>query len=763
MSDSIAIKAKNISFGYKNSPLLVLDNISFSIKKGEIIAVTSANVQEVNTLLSIITKQIMPDSGDVIFYDFEAKNPKDIEQNLCAVFSSKGFFPELSLFDNLFLGTVKAKRNFFVNRRNLIQQAQILYSEFGFNLTWHANCLEMTARQINEASLIRGFLINAHFYVFDQLVDELEPEPRYQFFLKCHSLAKQGRTVLFSTKAGEMALSICTQLLIIRQGKIVYFSHSSTISRGEIHCLIANSLVNINHTIHDELRYLFGEYKDPECYTQQAILLLSFFFKNPNIFCVFENTSNQPLFLQNADSDIDTLKQAALKQFSLGEEHSQSLQFNEGIFHLFRLESRFEFWGIIGIQIAADDPQNEVSAYIVDNFVSELSRYLNTLINEQILKEQAKQKSHLSSLGSLAGGIVHDFNNALFAIAGSAELLKLHDNNERQNKSISTILNVVQDSRKLTNKLLSFSRKGSSLFSVVDLHDLLDKSIAKVSTTDKGKNLIIKEFNATETTIECDLSEVSNALVNVISNALDATDINAGWVKIMTYNHINNSGELDTEGNILPDLSIVVSIIDNGHGIPAAILNKIFNPYFSTRLDQGGSGLGLSAAYGIIKAHNGNFIVKSKLNQGSDFKIFFPISKEVLTKKNETYQSLNKYHKKCILICDDNKYVLNTFRQMLENLGVRVLLAENGVECIKVYESNKEEIDLLILDDIMPVLSGTECFYRLKSNYPDLQAIIVTGYQNRSQRLKLQEQGILGIYKKPLLFNEIIEILNQSL
>ncbi len=763
MPDSIAIEAKNISFGYKKNAQAILNDISFSVKKGQIIAVTSANILEINTLLLILTKKIVPDSGEVILNNVVEKHLIETEQSLCAVFSSKGFFPELSLLNNLFVGTTKAQKHYFFNKGELTRQVQMLYAEFGFNLTWFTHCQGMTIQQKNEASLIRGFLINAPLYVFDQLIDELSPSARYVFFSKCHELAKQGRTVIFSTTVAEMALNICTDMLIMRQGNIAYFSDSSLLSRGKIHCLMANNSAKTKQVINDELRYLFSETKDPENYTQQALLLLSFFFKDPVTFCVFEDSTSQILFLHTADSypDIDNLKQAALNQFFLGETYSESFQFNNHIFHLYRFEASSGSMGVIGIQCASEENQNIAYGFILNTYVPEFSRYLSTLINEQVLKEQTKQKNRLSSLGSLAGGIVHDFNNALFAIGGSAELLLLHDNNEKQQKNINTIINVVQDTRKLTNKLLSFSRKGGSIFIVADMHDLLNDSITIASSTSNKKNNFIKEFNATQSMIECDISETRNAMVNVMTNALNAIDKKSGRIRVLTYNHVNNSGELDIEGNLLPDQSMVVSIIDNGCGIPADVLNKIFDPFFSTRLHQGGSGLGLSATYGTIKAHNGNFIVNSKLNQGTEFNIFFPLSKESFIGKKKINISLNNFQEKCILFCDDNEHVQSTFGQMLENMGVRVLLADNGAECIKVYESNKECIDLLILDEVMPVLSGSECFYQLKSNYPELQAIIVTGYHNQSQQLKLQKNGILGIYKKPLLINEVIEILNR--
>lgn len=379
------------------------------------------------------------------------------------------------------------------------------------------------------------------------------------------------------------------------------------------------------------------------------------------------------------------------------------------------------------------------------------------------LNEMAQRQKRLSALGLLAGGILHDFNNALFVISGATELIALKDVSKVFSKNIEAILSVVEDTRQMTGKLLSFSKHGGLVYSVTNIHDLLNDALKIVQPNSQQNIQIKKEFMASIPTVECDVAEIRSALINIIHNAYQAFDSDSGLIKVSTHNKYNSSGELDHEGNLLPKQSIVISIIDNGVGIAEEMLSQVFEPFVTTRARTGGTGLGLSVVYGAVKQHNGHINIQSKLNKGTQVTLTLAISTDTPTHSRLKDRLSTNFLNKCVLLCDDNKQIQLIIKEMLESLGIFVLLANNGKECQQIYQTHSEIIDLVILDDIMPIMGGRECFYELKMQNPFLAIIMLSGYRSDQPMDQLLKDGLLGIYKKPLLFEELIEILTEHL
>ena len=247
--------------------------------------------------------------------------------------------------------------------------------------------------------------------------------------------------------------------------------------------------------------------------------------------------------------------------------------------------------------------------FSMDSFVSILGNSISTVMHEFDLENRRKHRNRLSSLSSLAGGIAHDFNNALFTITGATELAQHNNENPKVEHYLNTISEVSNDAKALTNKLLSFSKKGSVKFEHNDMHKIIEDALLMI-TSGANKEIEVKtKLSAENYTVYGDETELRNMILNLGLNAVQAVSNSTGIICINTKNIFNKATRVDLEGRPLPKYCLEIEIIDNGPGINPEIMNQIFVPFFSSR--SKGTGLGLAMVYGTVKEHRGNILVSS--------------------------------------------------------------------------------------------------------------------------------------------------------
>ncbi len=383
-------------------------------------------------------------------------------------------------------------------------------------------------------------------------------------------------------------------------------------------------------------------------------------------------------------------------------------------------------------------------------------------ISEQILlQEQVHQHSKMEAIGQLAGGMAHDFNNMLSGIFSSAQLLKRPKRNldEKSLKYVDLILQSAERAAELIANLLSFGRKDNLTSSVVDINQVIEETFLITNKTIDRKIVTSFEKNAQNSFVSGDRTRLQNVILNLCINASHAME-DGGLIKIITQNISIDQSHCDKSTfEITPGEFCKIDIIDNGSGIKSENINKIYEPFFTTKEQGKGTGLGLSAVYGTIFEHKGEILVQSEIGFGTSFSILLPSTEETTEIKiTETAPFLGSG---TILLVDDEEINRALNRDILEALGYQVLLAADGLDAINLFRKKHNHIDLVLMDMIMPKMNGTEAFYKMKEIDENCSVIIVSGYTKNENIKKLIENGLSGFMSKPFTISEISRLLDD--
>lgn len=385
------------------------------------------------------------------------------------------------------------------------------------------------------------------------------------------------------------------------------------------------------------------------------------------------------------------------------------------------------------------------------------------------LKKSQEQMFHvqkLESLGVLSGGIAHDFNNLLTAILGYSELtISEIQQNDCKNiiKNINEIKSASLKAADFVKQILIYSGKSKAITKPLNMSQLIKDMGKLLEVAISKKTNLIYEINDKDIYIEGDSSQLSQIFMNLIVNASESLNNKEGFVKIKTdlvylkkdflkntnINYSNKEGEY-----------ILIEITDNGCGIEKDKLSKIFEPFYTTKFT--GRGLGLSAVVGIVKNHNGIIKVESELNKGTTFKIYFPVSKNIVTSENVTEKQSFK-GKGLILLIDDEEIIRKSGKQILEHINFEVITASNGLEGIELFKKFKNEIECVILDLIMPNMDGKEVFEHLIKLDENVNVILCSGYSESDIEKYFENKKISGILEKPYKINQLKEILSKTI
>ena len=374
------------------------------------------------------------------------------------------------------------------------------------------------------------------------------------------------------------------------------------------------------------------------------------------------------------------------------------------------------------------------------------------ITEQKSLENQLQQSRKMDAIGQLAGGVAHDFNNMLAGILGAAELLKIKVD-QKHHRMVDLIINAAERAAQLTEKLLSFSRKGKVESTPIDVHLALDSAIAILERSIDKRISLKTNFTEENSNVIGDLSQLQNVFLNLGINASHAI---AGEGEIVFSTEIITLSQEQcgtSSFEISPGAYIQVSVRDTGCGIPIENLQKIFEPFFTTKSQGKGTGLGLAAAYGAVHQHKGSISVYSEIDKGSVFNIYLPLTDAEMP-VDSVVENVTQ-GQGTILLIDDELIIRSTAELMLQRLGYTVLLGEDGADGLAVYLENRSEIDLVILDMIMPKMDGRECFHKLKQLDPDVKIILASGFSRESDLDGLKEDGLKGFLRKPFRMSEL--------
>lgn len=373
------------------------------------------------------------------------------------------------------------------------------------------------------------------------------------------------------------------------------------------------------------------------------------------------------------------------------------------------------------------------------------------------------QAQKMESIGTLAGGVAHDFNNLLMGIQGRISLLLMNiDSSHPHYEHIREIESIVWRAAELTKQLLGFARGGKYEVKPLQLNDIIKVRNHLFGRT--KKEITLHERLAEDLwTVEADQGQIEQVILNLYINAWQAMP--GGGDLYVTTGNVVLDERCRRPYTFKPGRYVRILVTDTGEGIDEAIQQKIFEPFFTTKEMGRGAGLGLAPAYGIVKNHGGTINVYSVKGQGSTFSVYLPASdKPVAAEKTPAEEVMAG--EGTVLLVDDEQLILDVGAEMLKGLGYEVLTARNGGEAVAVYENNRDRIDIVLLDLVMPGMSGGDTYDGLKEINPHILVLLSSGYSIDGQASAILKKGCSGFIQKPYnmkdLGRKIHDILRQG-
>ncbi len=367
-------------------------------------------------------------------------------------------------------------------------------------------------------------------------------------------------------------------------------------------------------------------------------------------------------------------------------------------------------------------------------------------------QDAKNQSEKMAALGQLAGGIAHDFNNQLMSIIGNATMIQKTDDIERIREYAERIIHISQSTANLTKKILMFSKRESSINKPVNLKSIMDNTYNMVESILSKKIELSYSYQASNKVILGDEAQVESMIVNLILNSKDALDDSFGKIKIGAEDTVIFSETVLSHGEMIkPGNYIKVYVEDNGKGIKDEVLNRIFEPYFTTKNKTKGTGLGLSVVFGTVKSHSGYINVESQHDMGTLFEIFLPVYVKKEKTKKEMEMDLNS---NIIMLVDDDINVLDVETEILEDLGYDVVKFSEPAKALEFYNSNCNNIAFSVIDISMPVMTGRQLYEHMQIKKKDAAAIFITGYARQADYEELTRNGAV-IIEKPFTYEDL--------
>lgn len=364
------------------------------------------------------------------------------------------------------------------------------------------------------------------------------------------------------------------------------------------------------------------------------------------------------------------------------------------------------------------------------------------------MEENLNHMQKMEAIGTLTSGVAHDFNNMLGGILGATELLGLSlPNNNKALKLQQIILDSARRAAELTQQLLVFSRQSNKASSIVNIHKIIQITVELLKRTADKRVLVNTSLEAELSNVVGDQTLLQNSFLNLLINAAHSMP-KGGTIWVNSENMIADEQFCKTSiFDLKPGNYIEVEIRDEGYGIAPEHIGRIFEPFFTTKEEGKGTGLGLASVYGAIQQHNGSITVYSEVGNGTSFRVMLLISeKEMPIIKKETEVQKGHGH---ILVVDDEEVVRTTAGEILEELGYKVTLAENGQEAVELYTSPNNTFDLVLLDMVMPIMNGRDCFELIKKYDHNACVILSSGFTKQEDLDDMIFKGLEDFIRKP--------------
>jgi signal transduction histidine kinase/CheY-like chemotaxis protein len=403
----------------------------------------------------------------------------------------------------------------------------------------------------------------------------------------------------------------------------------------------------------------------------------------------------------------------------------------------------------------------------IGNLAAAFNNMVDSLKKREAEKEELEEKlrhsQKMEAIGTLAGGVAHDFNNILMAINGYGALIQIElDEGSKLWTYADQIVKAGDRAANLTHRLLAFTRKQIIAPRPVIIDETItniEKMLARLITEDVDLRL---NLDATDAVVVVDPGQLDQVLINLVANARDAMP-QGGTITITTGMVILEDDYVKRHDQENAGEYVLVKVSDSGAGIAENVIGRIFDPFFTTKEVGKGTGLGLSMVYGIVKQHDGIIEVDSEVGKGTSFRIYLPLFKPVMRERRDKATVFLQGNRETILVAEDDAAVMGLLKGLLENNGYNVITATNGEDAVKQFINYQDRITLLLLDVIMPKKNGREVYAEIIGIRPDIKALFISGYTSDVIDWKGALQEGINLIPKPVKPDELLAKLSEML
>ncbi|MBD3275688.1 MAG: response regulator [Candidatus Marinimicrobia bacterium] len=396
----------------------------------------------------------------------------------------------------------------------------------------------------------------------------------------------------------------------------------------------------------------------------------------------------------------------------------------------------------------------EVAVNPIEDSAEQYATYV-IIIRDVTYRVQSRQARKMEAIGTLAGGIAHDFNNLLTPIIGYSDLMLLSKSTleEKHSEFVEAIGQAAHQAKSLVNQILTFSRKSEQEKQPIHLGTVVQSTLSLLRSSIPSTIELNFRIDTHDDVVMADPTQIHQIVMNLCTNSVHALPESNGKIQLHLFDHDASTFVGWSSDRLNEDLDYVcLAVKDNGSGIPVDILEKIFDPFYTTKEKGKGTGMGLAVVQGIVNSYQGAITVESEPYEGAAFYLYLPKSQKSVRGKTTRNESMDySGRSEHILLVDDEKMVADMFEHTLISLGYTITKMTNSQEALSLFESDPGSFDLILTDQTMPALTGAELARKALSVRPELPIILLTGYSETFSIEDAREIGIREYLMKPII------------
>lgn len=383
--------------------------------------------------------------------------------------------------------------------------------------------------------------------------------------------------------------------------------------------------------------------------------------------------------------------------------------------------------------------------------------------SQAALQNQLSRTNRLESLGTLAGGVAHDFNNVLAAVLGYAEMARQSAvDDSRQARQLDQVLRAALRGKSLVERILSFSRSGARSVTVFEVQPIIDEVLGLLAASLRHGVVLESRFEAPGVRLRGDTTQVFEAVMNLCTNAMQAMP-DGGTLTVATARQAVREAQTVSHGQLEPGEYLALSVADDGAGIAANVMDHLFEPFFTTRREHAGTGLGLAVVHGVVAEFGGAIDVQSTPGAGARFTLYLPESHDALAPDATASTVAPTGRGQTLMIVDDEPALVELAEELLAELGYEPIGYTDPKAALEALRSEPERYDALLTDEVMPALTGTQLTEALRSFAPQLPVLLISGYGGPQLAARAAAVGVTRVLAKPLQRGELAQVLDQLL